>query len=578
MKHVLIAAKMLFLMLLPHLLLAQSPKEWTDRYQTAKQLLDQGDFVQATTFLRPLTESEGKHPYGTYAGYFYAYAKYQIKDYPSARDMLLQLLQRHPSWDNIDEARYLMGLTQLKLDRPTIALRYFGQIQRTPALLPLIGRAKEAYFSGIELEAAKSLWKEFPKEQSLAQRIAHQMAQKTNPTPEEQRLLQETAELLGQTPVSSKRPDQQRIKVEKDTYYIGVFLPLLYKDAELDPARSRYAFAWDIYEGMRLAAQQLKSEGVPVELLCFDTERKAERVEELLRKKDMQNLDLVVGPLFSEAFDPIRAFAQTNQIAIVNPISTNQELLDSYPQYYLNTPSYATQAKKLADFAMDSLKRTRFYILYGGSSLDSLRAVYFRAAVEQRGGTVRKFERIVPDKDTYLNVHSAIKDIAPEALDPLQAIQDGDPDVLIFASTTHQTLASTINSRLLISRLLIPLLAPFEWLEMPQLKLDQFSDRQMYFFAPDYWDSSQPVYQDFLEQHYQDLRIAPTVYTVKGYETMYFWGKIIAQQGKHFWHELPKLPRRAGYFMPSIYYGNQRDNTQLPILYMKEQKLTLLLR
>lgn len=578
MRHIIFFGAIFFGLVLSHGVWGQSFKRFQSDYQTAKELIEQEEYAQATTFLRELIVAHPNNIYESYASFFYAYASYQLEDYDQARDILLQLLQRYPDWEKIQEARYLMGAVQFARQKPKFALRYLQKVDQQDfgKRLP---KLKKAYLTSLSKAALRDLYREFPEEEVIARLLADRIAEQVfEDIPEGERIqLDQIADQFGYKPPKIERAEQQLERIiRKDRYYIGAFLPLKYAETQENPVASPYKFAWELYQGMKLGAERLRAENIPIDLLSFDTQRNPDYLQEQLEEPNMENLDLILGPLFSETVPVALDFAREHETAVVNPISVNAKLLDDYEHYYLSEPSYVTQAEKLADFAIDSLKRSRFYILYGSDQLDSLRAVYFQKAVEKRDGVVRVFERIDPNDKTYINVHEAIKDIAPQALDPGRPIEDGDPDVLIFASTTQQALASTINSRLLVARLRIPVIAPAEWLEMSQLKLTQFNERQIYLFAPDYLDKDTEAYRTFLEDYYQQARIEPSVYAIKGFETVYVWGKILNKHGKNFWKALPEDMEEIGYFEPGFRYQGQRDNAILPILQMRENALKVI--
>lgn len=559
-------------------LFGQSFSSFQNKYELAKELIRKKEYAQATTFLRDLTSQHDNNIYQEYASFFFAYAKYQLGEYDQARDMLLQVLQRYPDWEQIDEARYLMGVVQFARQKPKMALKYLQSIESS-TLKPQVETLKGNYFPSYDKTQLSALFSENPKDEQLARALADRLAERPmdSLSISEKATLQRIERQFAYTPPQVLETIREQKKViRKDKYYIGAFLPLLYQETQSDPLRSRYDFSWDLYQGMQMAAARLEQEEIPVELLIFDTERNPGTLQEVLERKNMEHLDLMVGPLFPETIPTALEFAQKNEVAILNPVSVNAELLEDYEHYYLTAPSYKTQAEKLAQFAIDSLKRTRFYIIYGGNSIDSLRAAHFREAVEAKGGFVRKFQRIVPSKNTYLDVHKTIKDIAPQALDPLAPIKDGDPDVLIFASTTTQAIASTINSRLLVSRLRIPVLAPEEWLEMSQMKLEQFNDREIYLFAPNYLDKQSQAYKEFEEEHYKRTRMAPSKYTVLGFESVYMWGKTLEEHGRNFWKRLPESDPKTGVLLPGFHYKEGKDNAILPILKMDEDQLRLM--
>jgi len=79
----------------------------------------------------------------------------------------------------------------------------------------------------------------------------------------------------------------------------------------------------EFYEGVLIALDRLKKDGVNVELKVYDIASGSTSVESFLRvhEKVLSDVDLIIGPALSEKLKPISDFALKHQIKLVYPLS-----------------------------------------------------------------------------------------------------------------------------------------------------------------------------------------------------------------------------------------------------------------
>jgi LysM repeat protein len=97
--------------------------------------------------------------------------------------------------------------------------------------------------------------------------------------------------------------------------HVALMLPFISNGTE-DPNMSEY------YKGTLLALEDLKAEGVSVDLSVFDTGRSAEIVRNLLENERLADgADLIIGPRSEEEFEAAARFARRQRIPIVSPLT-----------------------------------------------------------------------------------------------------------------------------------------------------------------------------------------------------------------------------------------------------------------
>lgn len=75
----------------------------------------------------------------------------------------------------------------------------------------------------------------------------------------------------------------------------------------------------DFYRGVLLAMEDLKSAGYSIELTVLDTKRNAEHISDMIEYGELDT-QLIIGPVYSEEFSPLLAYAEERNIPVVSPL------------------------------------------------------------------------------------------------------------------------------------------------------------------------------------------------------------------------------------------------------------------
>ncbi|MGP1437105.1 MAG: PBP1 and LysM peptidoglycan-binding domain-containing protein [Phocaeicola sp.] len=95
----------------------------------------------------------------------------------------------------------------------------------------------------------------------------------------------------------------------------------------------------EYYEGFLLAADSLKKKGTSLDIYTYDSGTSSTSINPILRKSEMKNMDIIIGPAITEQIEPLSQFAQTNKIRTVIPFTSKDNHVFSNPYIYqINTP------------------------------------------------------------------------------------------------------------------------------------------------------------------------------------------------------------------------------------------------
>ena len=101
----------------------------------------------------------------------------------------------------------------------------------------------------------------------------------------------------------------------------------------------------EFYQGMLLALDKLKNEGVSVNLKVFDSQAEGTSVQPLIDSGKMDDVDIVFGPRWSNQITEMARWSTAHQVPLVLPMNAAADDVFNNPYVYqLNTPqSYFNQ-------------------------------------------------------------------------------------------------------------------------------------------------------------------------------------------------------------------------------------------
>lgn len=143
----------------------------------------------------------------------------------------------------------------------------------------------------------------------------------------------------------------------ENTYNIALLLPFALEDVmdQNDDASAAQASAecfryYPMYAGFMMAVDSLQRYGLHAKIYVYDADKQNDtlKLRSVLRKPEMQNMNLIIGPLYATSFPIAARFAQKHGIPIVNPLSQRENLVRGNPFVIKTKPSDLAVADKLA--------------------------------------------------------------------------------------------------------------------------------------------------------------------------------------------------------------------------------------
>lgn len=136
-------------------------------------------------------------------------------------------------------------------------------------------------------------------------------------------LIDSAALVAGQTIV----PEKQPVVLPPNALKVAVLMPFMLKTPYID---SSVNYFWEFYRGMLIGLENVKRLGISVELHVYDTEKSLEMLDSVLHNPELADMDLIIGPAYTNQVALVADFAKQHHIYMVVPFTSKVENANEY--------------------------------------------------------------------------------------------------------------------------------------------------------------------------------------------------------------------------------------------------------
>ncbi len=502
------------------------------RYKRGVNFVKNSEWQNAQTEFSDLILSRSENPLAPYVYYFNGLSLLKLNKLFDAKLTLKNLSLRFPIWRKKEEAFYLQANIAFEEKDYNQALTYLTELESLP-IKDDADEMKRYYLGQVsDKNLLSQLSSKFPNDQVIQEVLSGKPATPNVPTT---------------SGIPAKKP--------KEIYNFAVLLPLDVK--ELDPEKQSRSnrYAVDMYQGMKLAKEQLKKEDISINLLAYDISNDADEMLELINNSTFQQVDLMIGPLFAETNKIARAYSDENGIPLVNPMSNNVGLISDSPLSFLAEPSSAIQGKKAAEFATKQAWLSRSVgIFYTNTSNDSTMAHNYRDALKAKGYEIVSFQKVQNSVD---NIYAKL---------PEKKIGH------IFLATTEKKTGLSMLSAMDKKEMNIPLFTTSESFSSTNLSAGIFSGKEIYCLDPEYLDKNKPEVDNFEKLYSSKYGLYPSYFSMQGYDIVLFWGRMLSKNIINLRKGLNQRAFQENMTLGGYDYRNSQDNQILTITTFQNYK------
>ncbi len=556
---------------------SQDGSSFLQKYQNGKELFKMGRYGLAMQAFKPLTSSFNENPFIRQANFYYGVSAYYENQIEVAKSSFSYLKSNYPNWDQMDEVNLWLIKCSLARDNFVEAILSFEDLKKETSIecgtdLLLSGLSKQKSYDSIQ-----SLYEKYSHNKPVAIRMANAIAALP--------LLEQDKALLFSI-VDKFDLDTEKYRLieisdskKKKSYTIAVMLPFMLGDLENNRSNIRNQFVIDLYQGFMLGKEELKTMGIQLDVLAYDTEKSVTKVEKLLSKPELQHVDLIYGPLYPEPVKLTNQFSFDYKINMFNPLSGNSQVIGNNPYSFLYMPSYETIGEYAARIVDKKAPRKNGLIFYGEDEKDSIMAFNFKKKMLEDGDSaVHLFKigdanskRIIQILTAGAEVELSVDENNTVTKTNLFKIPK-DSLGFVFVASENASLAASTISALETRADSIFFIGHEKWLSSQIVSLEALERLNCHMLAPGYVDKKSSQYQYFENTFKEKYHTLPTSNACMGYETAMILGRLMHKYGNHFQFDYEDSSVKTE-LSDKYVLNHENDNQYIPVIRFEDSEL-----
>jgi ABC-type branched-subunit amino acid transport system substrate-binding protein len=532
-------------------------------YLAAVESYKKGQYEVAFKQLAPFTSYENQHPSAPYAHYYYALSAYQLNKLTESRTMLMQLMNRFPNWPEQNELNYLMGATYLKGKNWSEGFRWLDKVTDASFAKSKKG-LKSRYLAEVtDIRALEDLYNRYPDDIEVAEAFVS-LIQRTSTDRKYLALSDQISNKLGNNELakpiasSSNRKQEVEKKWDKGFYTLSVLLPFRLSEVTSEKNRSNQ-FAYDLFQGMNLAKQKLKNDGILVNINAFDVSNNRSQMEGLLNNTPFKQSDALIGPLYAETFELAAAYSTASKTLLINPLSTDGSLLKDHPYVYLAQPAIDQQMAKVLDLALKQNPNASFAVYYGTTPKDSLMAVSLLAQIRSKNRKTLEQKKLSGTQEQVTASMGSFTSEKPSHV------------ILLTSNPAHGRMLMVAMGA---KKLTAQVIATSQSFDFAKTRPSSYNGR-LFLLAPDYVDTSKELTKSFQLAYYEQYSTLPSTYSYLGYDLVLHLGRLMHRYKDRVFEALAMQPYKDDFLLQGFDFTKNRDNTVSAILKHDGQRWVL---
>ncbi|MDO4190504.1 MAG: LysM peptidoglycan-binding domain-containing protein [Bacteroidales bacterium] len=142
---------------------------------------------------------------------------------------------------------------------------------------------------------------------------------------------------------------------------VAFLLPLMSEKMDVDGTSEKFV---SFYKGAMLAMEELKQNGVTLEVYTYDIAKDTVQLAEALANPVMKTMDLIIGPAYKAQVPLVSRFARQNKIYTVVPFTSQINSWDLHEYIFQFNPSFRELYAVVAENMVKKCDKAPFVIIH----------------------------------------------------------------------------------------------------------------------------------------------------------------------------------------------------------------------
>jgi len=320
------------------------------------------------------------------------------------------------------------------------------------------------------------------------------------------------------------------------------------------------------YQGFLLALDSLKKTGLSLNLNLIDMQDEPEKARSFIGKTENKQLDLIIGPFFSEPFNIVANFAKDNKIKIINPYISDNKSLPSQSNLFNIALSAETQIEQFVNYFHKRHTDKNIIVVHNNSANEQNILKIFS----------NYWKTIVRDDTSFFRYAEVI--YSQSGLTGIINKMSRGTSNFIFCLSNQEAFVSNFIRKLseLQEEEKIVLFGLPSWQKFNTLELSYLDKLKFHYFSTSFVDYDNVNVIEFIKKFRTQYEIEPDIYAYTGYDLAMFFLYALHEYGQNFTECINTLPHttlNADFVFRYNSSGKYYENTYLNFLKYDNFKL-----
>ena len=558
-------------------------------FTKVKKLFNQKNYSELTNLNFNISSKSEFYPYYIF---YRSISNYYLNNENQSLNDLNEIIKSFPKWSQIDEVYY--WIIKIIIDKENIetTLNYFNKIKNIQIQDDIYSIIEPKIKKISSFNQLKILYKNYANNKIIAKYYGRSLLKEYL----SDEIIDEITEILDLV------ERDELFVIENKKFRVAVLLPFMFDGFDNDNFIKNNNFIMDLYSGILFGHKNYDSLNSMIDIIPFDTRRDPIVVKKIIQEGSLDNIDLIIGPLYGRPIEIIKQFCLENKILMINPLSSNNKIIDDNRYSLLFKPSIKTVAEKASEFSINRFNTNKnTVIFYENNFQDSLIAKIYYDNLEKNGFNIiysksvskddsrlildslaSTYEEILSDSiyDTLKNISGIlIKD--GRGIDELDTAYkyiekfyiEEDSIGHVFVSSKNSLFASNIISAVDIRNDTIPVLGFEDWLKFNLISINQFQDLDISLISPSFFNSLDEDYKYIEEYFIDNYRRKLSNNFIIGVELINMIIDINKSYGRYFQFGLRNEKLIKGKISGGSSYIRANDNQIVPVIKVVESDI-----
>lgn len=269
--------------------------------------------------------------------------------------------------------------------------------------------------------------------------------------------------------------------------------------------------ATDFYLGAELAIDSLRRQGVPIELNVFDTgDRNKNDILNIVSENDLNNNDVVIGPLYSEE---LKTVAANVTIPVVFPVYSKSQSEFSASNIVKTSPDKKVFREELERYIKENFGSGNVIIVSDDKSenIETSKLIKYALEAKVEADTIVKTVNVLSPEEGYIEKDRFLKILTPNT-----------ENWVVIATDNNVIVSDVINSLISLPEETFVKVFTFD----KGAIYDKIDNRKLAkigftYVSSDFVDESALNSRVFRKQYLKMNKALPSFYATKGFDITY---------------------------------------------------------